>query len=344
MSRIGAILFFGLMAISFFSCKRQPPPSNNPGEFKIGQSVFILNEGNFQQGNASVGHYDFKENTIQQKVFQNANQRPVGDVMQSASMIQGNLYLVINNSGKIEIVNPVNMKSKAVINGFVSPRYIVQVSVNKAYVSDLYADEISIVDLKSNQKAGSIKLKGWTEQMLVYKDEVWVTNYTSKFIYVIDTLTDLVQDSIEVGTGGQSIVLDKENKIWVLCRGDVLTGEPGRLSRIEPDSIMIEKIFAFPLASSPFRLQINKTGDWLFYLDESVYSLNISDNQLPVSAMIQSNGRNFYALQANAGNNELYVSDATDFVQNGMAYRFTNQGNVIDSFKTGIIPGDFLFY
>jgi YVTN family beta-propeller protein len=343
MKQIG-ILVLGLIVLTFWGCNKQPPPENPQDNFVAGQSIFILNEGNFQQGNASITHFDLIEREAGQKVFENANKRPVGDVLQSATMIDGDLYLVVNNSGKIEIVDPANMKSKGIINGFVSPRYIVQVSPDKAYVSDLYANEITIVDLKSNQKTGSIKLKGWTEQMLALNDKIWVTNYTSKFLFVIDAVNDKVLDSVEVGIGGQSLVSDKNGKLWVLSRGDTLVGEAGRLTKIDPDNTAIEQSWTFPFSSSPFRLQINKEKDRLYYLDKSVFSMKIIASQLPASPLISANRRNFYGMAIDQRNNAVYVSDARDFVQNGLSYRYSVQGALLDSLKTGIIPGDFFFY
>lgn len=59
-------------------------------------------------------------------------------------------YIVVNNSGKIEVCNPTNLLRVATITGFTSPRFIVPVSASKAYVSDYISNSISIVNLVNN--------------------------------------------------------------------------------------------------------------------------------------------------------------------------------------------------
>jgi len=40
---------------------------------------------------------------------------------------------------------------------------------------------------------------------------------------------------------------------------------------------------------------------------------------------------------------EIYLGDAIDHRQNGMVYRYSVSGKLIDEFKVGISPGNFSF-
>ena len=71
--------------------------------------------------------------------------------------------------------------------------------------------------------------------------------------------------------------------------------------------------------------------------------MSIDDNSLPISPFITSSGKNFYGLAIDKAKNEIYVSDAIDYIQKGKIYRFHSNGIEIDNFLVGIIPGDFLF-
>ncbi|HKI90073.1 MAG TPA: hypothetical protein VKA38_13675, partial [Draconibacterium sp.] len=64
---------------------------------------------------------------------------------------------------------------------------------------------------------------------------------------------------------------------------------------------------------------------------------------LPDSSFISMENKLFYSLGVNPENNEIYVSDAIDYTQNAVIYRYSQQGILIDSFLVDINPSDFLF-
>ena len=51
-----------------------------PGTFKPG--VFIINEGNFGGGNGSVSYFDLAESKMYNHIFQEINDRSLGDIPQ----------------------------------------------------------------------------------------------------------------------------------------------------------------------------------------------------------------------------------------------------------------------
>ena len=112
-----------------------------PGSFKPG--VFIINEGNIGWGNGSVSFFDFTELKVYNHLFQKANNRVLGDVPQSMFIMDNLGFIVVNNSGKIEVVNMDNFRSVNTITGLTSPRYFLPVSESNAYVSDLYSGSIT---------------------------------------------------------------------------------------------------------------------------------------------------------------------------------------------------------
>ena len=48
-------------------------------------------------------------------------------------------------------------------------------------------------------------------------------------------------------------------------------------------------------------------------------------------------------MAVNPANDEVYVADAIDFSQSGLIMRYTQSGELIDSFKAGVNPADFVF-
>jgi YVTN family beta-propeller protein len=272
-----------------------------------------------------------------------ANSLSLGDICQSMKLINGKLYLVVNNSGKIEICDPVSLKRLNTISGLTSPRYIVPAGNIKAYVTDTYSNHVSIINLSTNTVSGSIALNGWTEQMLLLNNKLYITNESSDYLYVVDVASDLLADSIRISKGANSISNDANGKIWVLCGGDYYQTYTAALYRIEPATKQIETGIAFASTENPSRLCMNASKDTIYFLNNGVWRMNLTDNTLPASAFIESSGNNFYALGIDPLKNEIYVSDAIDFVQRGKIYRYKADGSEIDNFLAGIIPGDFLF-
>ena len=71
--------------------------------------------------------------------------------------------------------------------------------------------------------------------------------------------------------------------------------------------------------------------------------MSVQARKLPIEPWILSGNRRFFSMGVDPLNGEVYVSDALDYMQNAMVYRHTIGGNVIDSFRVGVNPGDYYF-
>ena len=339
------ITLFAIVSLASFSCKKdtidEPTPTTSFTAEVNG--IYICNEGTFTDGNATISYTNGTEAETIQDVYKIANDEDLGDVGQSMTKINNKIYIVVNNSSKIEVVEATTMKKSATITGFNSPRFMIEASPGKAYVTDLYANGISIVDLSSNLITGNIQLNGSTEDLFLYNGKVYVTNLSTSYLYIIEPTTDILEDSILIGPGGNSLQLDMNNKLWVLCGGDYLTSAPGSLHRIDPATKMIEFSQAFPASDFPTRLIINETNDELYFLNLNVYKMQITDSSLPTSSFVDAAGKSFYGMAFDRVSRVLYVSDVIDYQQAGRIYRYDPTGTLLNSLPAGIIPGDFLF-
>ena len=80
--------------------------------------VFIIHEGNFQGGNASLSFLNYFTGIMSNGVFSSANNDvPLGDVGQSMEVHNGKGFIVVNNSGKIEVVDLNGLSSAGTISG-----------------------------------------------------------------------------------------------------------------------------------------------------------------------------------------------------------------------------------
>lgn len=330
----------------FLSCDKAPKtPDVTVIPDSISGGVFIVNEGNYMNGNAELG---FINNGLKQRfdnVFVSANNRTLGDVFQSMNIINDKAYLVINSSGKIEIINPKTFKSIGSISGLRSPRYLTKTSNSKAYVSDLYDNNIFVIDLQSNQIIKKIPVKGWVEEMLSLNGYTYVTNVRSSKVMVIDEFTDEIIDSIITPFAPKNILKDANNRIWILC-GDVNAIDNKHII-IQLDALnknIAKKLIINTPNTAANRLRINKEGNLLFWIDEGVFKMDINDTLLPASPIIKKENRLFYGLGIDPKYNEIFVSDAKDFNANSDVYRYSFNGLLLGKFTSGKITGDFYFY
>ncbi|MES2558295.1 MAG: DUF5074 domain-containing protein [Bacteroidota bacterium] len=343
--RIILITVFATL-LGLVSCDTKPKANDDiilPPPIK--GSIMMVNEGNFQFGNSSLTVYDFNKDIIYPDVFEKTNNRKLGDVFQSVTVAYGKAYLVVNNSQKIEVVDPENYQSIATITGFRSPRYMLAVSPTKAYVTEYYCNQIRIVDLNTHTITDSIRMDGWMDEMVLLNNKVYVTNLKKNYILGIDIATNAITDTIKCAYGSIGIQVDANNKIWVLCNGDMTRSIHPALQRLNPISNTVEQ--NFPLNFSEMnvsRLRMNNAKTKLYWLSKHVFVMGIADQVVATKPLVMAGNQNFYGLGVDPKTNELYVSDVKDFVQQSVVYRYRSSGSLIGDFKAGLITGGFYFY
>ena len=307
------------------------------------RKVYVVNEGVFTNGNASVSLYDPASGEVVENMYAAKNNNAaVGDVAQSLSYINGSYYLVVNNSGNILICDK-EFKKTGQISQLSSPRYILPVTNQKAYVSDYNSNTIHIIDLNTHLKTGSIPCPGWTERMALIYNTAFVTNIRRNYLYVINTVTDVIFDSIAVGPNAAGVVLDKQDKLWVLSPGDAQKNIAARLHRINPLNSKVELSLDFAAGQSPGNLCLSRNRDTLYFLNQGIYRLSIADQALPASAWVNGGTKNFYGLGVNPNDHTVYAADALDFNQRSNIYVYDAQGNQKTFFKAGINANGFYF-
>jgi YVTN family beta-propeller protein len=340
-------IFTIIVSLLVSSCIKDPNPviEDLNESYLSDKGVFILNEGNFRSGNGSLSFFSYDSLKIFNHVFLDINQRPLGDIPYSMSIHGSRAYIIVNNSGKIEVVNSNDMISVATINGILSPRYISFIDDTKAYVTSLYSDSLAILDLLSNSISGYINLKKSSESMIIVHDKAYVANWTGgNKIMIIDSGNDQVTDSIEVGAEPESMVIDKNETLWVLCNGGWKREYFAELIGIDTWTKSIKRRFVFPsITDSPTCLQIDREGEIMFFILNGIRRMNINDVQLPAEDFIPNIDHSFYKMGINPDNDEVFVTDAVDYVQKGRVLRYSREGALISEMQADIIPGGMCF-
>lgn len=336
-------IYFPLLMLLLFSCKQEDDGNN---DVEVGNArVVILNEGNYNFGNASISLYNNESKTVDNKIFQSNNSgRPIGDVVQSALQIEDRLFIIVNNSSKIEILDAGNFKSLGSIQNLNSPRYISLINNEKAYVSDLYEDKISVINPQTLSVIKTIEIKGWVEEMIVLDDKVFVCHVDSNQVWVIDALTDQVIDKINTHVQPQYIKEDLNGNLWVACTGG-FNGMPSALYQIDGKTNAVLKVLEQTDSTKRIgEIDLDSKKEKIFYISPSgLYELPIVNSNLSDIPRVAANNRIFYGISVDPITDDIYVCDAIDYQQKGVVYRFDQAFQQIDVFKVGIIPGDVYF-
>lgn len=322
-----------------------------PAELR-GNGLFILNEGNFQYGNASLSYYDPEDKNVENEVFFRANSMKLGDVAQSMTIYDGKGWIVVNNSHVVFCIDLTTGKEIGRVTNLTSPRYIHFVSPDKAYVTNLWDNRIAIVNPRTYAVTGYITVPGMsmesgsTEQMVGFGDYVFCNCWSyQNTIIKIDTRTDKVVDKLTVGIQPTSLALDKNNKLWTITDGGYEDSPYGfeapALYRIDAESFAIERTFTFKLGDAPSEVCLNGSRDKIFWINRDIWCMDVESATLPTHPFLDARGTRYYGLTVSPRNGDVYVADAIDYQQQGMIYRYDSGGNRVDEFYVGITPGAF---
>lgn len=338
----------------------------------VGQEgFFVVNEGAFAGGNASLSFFSKENNEMLNDIFFNSNNRNLGDQAQSMTIIDGKGYILVQNSSKIEVIDIDDFSSIATIDdadGIISPRYMISVASGKAYVSDWGATgvngTIKVLDLTTNEVVKTIDIGLGTNEMVLLNGKVYVTNQggfnnqTFTFskdnrVVVVDVASDAVEAEITVGDNPSAIEVDGEGDIWVAGPGNIVynpdfsinfeESTPGFLAEI---NVADQTATIFPVsekASGPGDLAISPDGSILYfnYLG-AVQTLSTTQggNSLSFTSFIRES---FYGFGVDPSNGNFIGLKAPSFTGPGSAEIYNASGTLQNSYTVGIGPGEITF-
>ena len=339
----------GILLVLLAACEQPPTVKPEyPNIIQSSGSLFILNEGNFQSGNASIDYISFTDQVYHSNAFETKNGRALGDVLQSITRWGSKGYLVVNNSAKVEVVNLKDLSSVATITGFKSPRYMCIQNDSRAYVSEYYGGGVKVVDLTTNSIVSTIPIAANCDELLLFNNKLYVTAANKRYLYIINTQSNTLMDSIELAFGPNSLCLDKMSMLWVLSSGNPVQSafENGALQQIDPFVDTIVKKFTITPQSEhgAIKLRINAQLDKLYWINKGIYKQEVTATDANAVPWIPNINGSYWALRCDSLTNEVYVGNALDFNQRSEINRYDEQANLKGTFKGGIITTDFYFW
>jgi len=341
----------------FSSCSKDN--DNQPANQEIGPALYVLAEGSFNSNNSSLTYYNFSTgNTVADK-FARENKRGLGDTGNDIAVYGSKMYIVVNVSNTVEVMDINTAKSVKQIpftNGAVGrqPRYIV-FNKNKAFVSS-FDGTVAVIDTATLAIEKFINVGRNPEKMAVANGKLYVANsggldYPNydKTVSVVDLTTLTEIKKVTVTANPRGVYADQYGDVYVLSTGNYGDISPA-MAIIDSKTDAVTRTFPNFSASA---MEIN--GD-LAYIAGNKYNdkgevesyvklFNVKtevvtkDNLITDGTVITSP----YGLNVNNATGDVFVMDAKDYQTNGSVFCFGQNGVRKYTVTAGINPNKVIF-
>jgi len=332
------------------------------------KGLYLLNEGNMNSNKASLDYLDYTTGIFTLSLYNQRNPsitRGLGDVGNDMGIYGSRIYIVVNNSNKVEVLDKTTGTHISQIN-IINCRSVA-FSGDKAYVSaylgtvgDPRAPQgiVAEIDTATLTITRKVTVGRQPEQMAVVGRRLYVANsggYSpsnyERTVSVIDLTTFAEIKRIDVAINLDRCMADRYGKLYVTSRGDYYN-QPSDLYVIDTKTDAVIK--DFHLSASNFCID----GD-ILYLYGTDFSYNtgkwtITYGMIDIKADTVLN-RQFitdgtdqqikvpYGIAVHPISKDVLVTDAKDYVNPGTLYCFGSDGKKKWSVTTGDIPGHFAF-
>ncbi|PJJ79130.1 YncE family protein [Mucilaginibacter auburnensis] len=330
------------------SCSKNDPTPDPIGPVETNAGAYVLNQGGFGHDNSTLTYFDYATRATTADIYLASNANTLGDTGNDLGIYGSKMYIVVNNSGKLNITNKKTAKLIRQINIY-QPRYVVFYGKN-AFV-DSYDGTVSVIDTTSLTITKTITVGRNPEQMAISNGKLYVANSGGldvnsnfdKTVSVIDLATLSETKKINVTVNPVSVVADRYNNVYVLSIGDYGQVSGGMtVINANTDEVRTQTDLALGYPQ-PLMAQ----GDFVFYAtaDKKIAMYNARTQTLERASFI-TDGTNIgtpYAFAFDSVNGLLFVTSITDFSSNGKAYAFNVSGQKQLDFTVGINPGKIAF-
>ncbi len=345
-----AVLVCSSLFIASFltSCLDDTPQVPQAPRGRYTNGVFIINEGG-SAGTGDISFWDLDSNKVTNSIFARENNPVKLGVYAQSMLLHGNKgYIAVDNANKIIVVNQETFQQEGVLS-FQTPHTMLAEG-NTGYVTEWinndYANppkgRLAFVDLSTQKVTDTVNVDGaFPTKMVLLNNRLYITNSLDSTISIVNTQTRKLENKVVVGYTPNSIVVDKDNMLWVLVGN--YTKATSKLIQLKPNNatLTVQKSFTID-KSNASRLTITPSKDKLYYLaNDNVYVQDIAAATVNTTPFLQ---RGFYGIGIDPTGTIFYGTDAGNYRDNGKVIRYNISTKAkIDSATVGVIPNGVVF-
>ncbi len=332
------------------------------------KGFYLLNEGNMGMNRASIDFCDLHNGVYNRNIYSQINPdatRELGDVGNDIKIYGSKMYVVLNMSDKVEVldaftakrigqINISNCRNITFYNGKIYVSAYTGIVNNPSSPNGIVAE----VDTSSFKILRETSVGRQPEDMTVVGNKLYVANsggYSpsnyDRTVSVIDLETFTEIKKIDVAINLHRIQKDNYGDLYVTSRGNYYTTR-SKLFIIDTYNDRVKD--SFDIAAGNIVIQGDSayvySAGWSYIDNKNQISYALIDvkneevlsNKFINDATVESI-RLPYGLAINPYSHDIYVTDAGDYLTPGTLYCFDKNGYKKWSVRTGDIPGHFTF-
>ncbi len=340
-------LFIAVLAVlTISSCTKDDNYEALP---EVRSGFYILNEGGYNSNNASLSFYNLENGSVVNGFFAQKNGRGLGDTGNDIQIYGSKMYIVVNASNTVEVVDAKTVKSIKQLdfknNGVGrQPRYIV-FNKNKAFVSS-YDGTVAVIDTTSLAIEKYITVGRNPEQMAISNNKIYVANsggldYPNyeKTVSVIDLTTLAVTKTIEVVMNPGSVTATSDGRIYVKSTGNYDDIKPS-LTIIDSNTDLVTSTKEFTGGGMTI------VGDKAYFLKaKGIMEYDLNTDQVVRENIITDNTdyKIGYGLSYDQVNQLFFVCDAQSYSGTGAVLCYNKEGELLYKVNAGVLPSSVIF-
>ncbi len=328
------IAFILLLSLGLASCETTTG-TGDPGTILKGDRIFILNQGNFNSSNSSLDVLNNTTDTLTRDLV-----NPLGDVGNDLQYINGKLYAILDNSAKIEVINPDTPSVHHSISFPTgsSPWKILPISSTEALVSENYTGDMAVVNLTTDVITKTISVGAGQNSIVMIGGNVFATTGSNELVK-IDPVLKTVTSQKYIGESPQQIIVDSTRGMLVIqTSGNYLPKTAGKILFVNPTTMAI--VDSIVLDTVSYVNQVVYAGNAAYLLlTNGVKVINLATHTISTDAMFT---KPYYGGYFDASKNLLYLGTAVDFSHNDVVDIFDISAHSLKkTINCGIAPAFF---
>lgn len=324
--------------------------------------VLVANEGQFSTGTASLSAIT-KGNITYANVFREINGRPLGDVAQSIAVINNQIYVTLNNSCKVEVMDSRfrSLETMLCAEGTV-PGYMVYLGGDSIAVSDktLNSGRLMIMDTYNKDKRGGVRRTietGATAQMILSNEKLYMGGSSLRVL----SLGAMSKDKIKTikNSKGEDLVIAGDSKMVEDAGGNIWMLNKDYLYCINPRTDMVIKelpVTGIQVGEWDGRLDISPNKEQLYFTASAkdprdnkdligIASMSVNATEVPGSLKIDLTDRvKVIYNMAISPEGTIFICDVEyGVLTRSNIHELTPEGAKVNMYRGGIMP-QYLFF